>query len=178
MRSSICEDVKMDMTVSNNFQPYKSQNKRDLGAKIGAGAGLAAGIVRAYRSRDAVKSINNEVIYSGVSKSIAKFSNFIGITVFLAITTGVGALVGKVIEKAVNHFKKSKSEQPKDPFAPRTVMTKDKEEYVINPGHPKTIYKKNPKTGELEYVTQVYDGSWGKEASDEDLIKVLTTKVK
>ena len=59
-----------------------------------------------------------------------------------------------------------------------TVKGKDGEEYVVENGHPKTIYKKNPQTGKLEYVTQVYDGSWGRESSDEDLIRVLTTKVK
>lgn len=58
------------------------------------------------------------------------------------------------------------------------VRTENNEIYVIEQGHPKTVYKKNPQTGDFNYVTQVYDGSWGKEMSNADLIRVLTTNVK
>ena len=42
--------------------------------------------------------------------------------------------------------------------------------YVIMNGHPKKVYKKNSETGKLEFQYSVYDGSWGIEMSNEDII--------
>lgn len=173
-----------------NSQPQKKSN---IGTKIGAGLGLAAGVARVIQERGRINEIGDQLIRSGYPKGAATASKLLGIVGAVALMSGVGALIGKGIQKVVNHFQKDKPKgviPGKNPNPAnvkpdadliekyganakniRTVTTKDKEEYVIINGHPKKIYKKNPETGELEYKNSVYDGSWGPELSDEDLIE-------
>lgn len=160
-----------------SVQQAATKKNSNLGTKVGAGVGLAAGVVNGYLRRNALDEYCKQMVESGASKNMAKFSKGFGLVAGIAIFTGLGALAGKGVQKLVEHFKKDEAKTPTDPLAPRTVKTKKDGEFVIQPGHPKTVYKKNPQTGELEFVTQVYDGSWGKEMSDKDLIKVLTQKV-
>ncbi len=170
----------------------EANKKSNTGAKIGAGVGFAVGAVRSYLKRDVINELGDSLILSGHSKTMANVSKGLGVVIGLGMLMGVGALVGKGVENLVNHFKKDKQKgvlpggdpdkKPVvegDPFekyrkAPqdltRSVKTKDGEEYVIQDGHPKVVYKKDNKTGKLTYQSSVYDGSWGKEMSDEDLI--------
>ena len=175
-----------------NNQPQKKAN---YGTKIGAGLGLAAGVARVFQTRGLVSDLSNQMLQAGLPKIITRVSTAVGVALALGLFTGAGALIGKGVQKLVNHFKKDepkgvipgKNPNPSnvkpDPALiekyganmknVRTVTTKDKEEYVIVDGHPKEVYRKNPETGELEFKTSVCDGSWGPELSDEALIKSI-----
>ncbi|MBO6272417.1 hypothetical protein J6O48_06525 [bacterium] len=155
-----------------------SKNNYSTGAKIGAGVGLAAGLARTYAIKDLIKQTYHDSIELGKSKGAAKVGMGLGFAITTGLFIGTGALIGAGVQKLINHYKKDKTEQPENPLEPKTIKTKKDGEFLVVKGHPKTVYKKNPETGEFEMVTQVYDGSWGKEISDKDLIKVLTTKVK
>ena len=172
-----------------------SEKKTNYGSKIGAGIGIATGIARTFVKRGIIKDLGGNLIISGHSPAVARSSQVLGIALGIGLLAGLGALIGKGVEKIVNIFKKDEPKgvipggNPKptlkvegDPFekyrkAPqsvgRKVMTKDGEEYVIHDGHPKTVYKKDKETGELILQSSVYDGSWGKEMSDEDLIVTI-----
>ena len=191
----------MSMTVGgvNSGVNNNPQKKSNIGTKIGAGIGLAVGAVRLYQTRNLINELGDQLILAGQSKAAANAAKGLGAFGAVALFVGVGALVGKGVQKLVNHFKKDKIEpkgvipgenpnpQPKvegNPFEKyradasklgRTVKTKDKEEYVIFDGHPKKVFKKNPETGELEFKIEVYDGSWGKEASDEAIVELIKT---
>ncbi len=184
---------------ANAVQPQKKSN---LGTKIGAGVGLATGIVRVIQTKDAIKAMGDRLIMSGYPKGVATASKTLGVVGAVALMAGVGALIGKGVQKVVNHFKKDKPKAGgvipgKNPnpvnVKPdaeliekygannkniRTVTTKDNEEYVIINGHPKKVYKKNPETGELEFKSAVYDGSWGPEMPDDELVETLKEQEK
>ncbi len=175
-----------------NGENSKPNKKSNLGAKIGAGVGVAIGAVRAFKKREMINQLGDSLILAGQSRAVANISKVAGVAVGIGLLAAVGSLVGKGVEKLINHLKKDepkgvlpggdpnkKPEVEGDPFekyrkAPqdltRNVKTKDGEEYVIQDGHPKVIYKKDNKTGKLTYQSAVYDGSWGKEMSDDDLI--------
>jgi len=48
--------------------------------------------------------------------------------------------------------------------------SKQYSDIVIISGHPKKVYKRNRDTGKLEFQYSVYDGSWGREMSNEEII--------
>lgn len=168
------------------------QKKTGYGAKVGACAGLAAGLARVYVKRGLLNQMNDVFIAAGHSLRSARAAQIVGVGVAIAILTGVGALVGKGVEKVINHFSKNKpkgvmpGKNPKQPIynekdetfekyrkAPmvmRTINSSEGDEYVIKDGHPKVVYKKDKETGDLVYQSAVYDGSWGKEMPDEDIV--------
>jgi len=150
----------------------KSEKNSNLGAKIGATAGSVLIAANMYKSKSLIKTIYREMPKPASIGTIA-----FGVAGALAIATGLGALAEKGIKKASAYLKNRKNVdgKPVDPSAPNTVKTKEGE-FVVEKGHPKKIYKKTA-DGKLEFVTEVYDGSWGKESSDEDLIKVITTPI-
>lgn len=43
-------------------------------------------------------------------------------------------------------------------------------DFIVVNGHPKKVYKKNQETGKLDFQYSVYDGSWGNEMSNKDII--------
>lgn len=84
----------------------ESQKKKGYGAKVGACAGLAAGLVRAYIKRDMLNQMNDMYISAGHSVKGARAAQIVGVGVAIAILTGVGAPIGKGVEKVINHFNK------------------------------------------------------------------------
>lgn len=157
--------MSMVSAVGNNPN-YSVKKNSNTGAKIGAGVGLAAGIARTFMKRDVINQLGDSLILRGYSKTVANSSKALGIALGVGLFVGAGALIGKGIQKLVNHFKGEK----KPEFQLVRTVTKNGQEYVIEDGHPKTVYKKNPKTGELTQLGQVYDGSWGKEIDDDVLV--------
>ena len=97
------------MVGINNINPGVSNKKSNTGAKIGAAAGIATGVVRTYMVRDAIKTSSELALASGHSKFMVRSSQAVGIAVAVAVMAGVGALIGAGIEKAVKHFKKGKA---------------------------------------------------------------------
>lgn len=95
------------MTGINSVNVANSQYKKsNTGAKIGAAAGLATGVVRTYLVRDALKTSAELALANGYSKAFVRSTQFMGIALAIGAMAGVGALIGAGIQKAVNHFKK------------------------------------------------------------------------
>ena len=175
--------------VNLNQTSFQAKNKKsNLGAKIGAVAGLTISsgtyyfaqknidkVVKKVVTKENLSKLQSKKISAVLKNTPTKAAALVGIVV----ATGIGALLGKGVQKLVNNFS-NHSKVYKDTgaiFCPKPIKGKDGMEYVVMGGHPKTVYRKNPETGKLELITQVYDGSWGKELSDKDLIKTITTKV-
>ena len=95
------------MTGINSVNVANCQYKKsNTGAKIGAAAGLATGVVRTYLVRDALKTSSELALANGYSKAFVRSTQFMGIALAVGAMAGVGALIGAGIQKAINHFKK------------------------------------------------------------------------
>ena len=175
--------------MSQNQTSFQVKNKKsNLGTKIGALAGFTASSAAMYLSRDVfgkgvqkfqeyVKEQNLTKLDAAELSAVTKSAGMIAVVLGLVAATGIGALVGKGISKLVNHFSKKAivdKENNTYTYNPKTIKGKDNQEYYVKHGHPKTLYRKNSETGKFEQVAQVYDGSWGKEMSDEDFVKMMT----
>ncbi len=82
------------------------QKKTGYGAKVGACAGLAAGLVRAYIKRDMLNQMNDMYIAAGHSVKGARAAQIVGVGIAVGLMTVLGALIGKGVEKVINHFNK------------------------------------------------------------------------
>lgn len=172
----------MGMTV--NFtgaktNPNVTTNKKSTktATYIGAGLGTGWAVRNLVKNRAIVTNVIDNMVLQGVPKGMAKGSAAAGAAMSMALLGTVGALVGKGVGKIINHFRKSDDAAEKPDKEPPTIKVKGESEFKVEPGHPKKVYKKDPETGEWEFQTAVYDGSWGKESSDKELVTNLTKKV-
>lgn len=88
---------------------YQSNNKKSVekpckyaGAAIGVGIAAAS----AVKQRAVITNAMNDAIAQGLSKGVAKCSLGVGFLLGAGIIAGVGAFAGKMIGKAIDHFRK------------------------------------------------------------------------
>lgn len=89
--------------------PKKTSNAKK-GAMIGAGLGLANSAFSLYRSRAMLKEGINAGIQLGFGKNRTIVSIATGLAFGLAVSVGIGSLLGAGIGKIVDHFKKPKAD--------------------------------------------------------------------
>lgn len=90
--------------------PPKKTSNAKKGAMIGAGLGVANSVVSTAMKKDILKGTIEILTQSGISKNKAVASIGAGLALGLALSTGVGALIGGGIGKIVDHFKKPKAD--------------------------------------------------------------------
>ncbi len=151
----------MDMSVKPPVNAvYMGNKKSNAGTKIGAGVGLALGSAWVYMANKGVDKFISEKIPQ-MTKANRKIAMVLSAVLGVALVTGLGALIGKGVQKVAQYIISKKQSS--------VIKTKNGEFKVEN-GHPKTIFRKNPQTREWERMYQVYDGSWGKEVPNEVLV--------
>ena len=89
--------------------PKKTSNAKK-GAMIGAGLGVANTAVSLFKSKGVLKETLNTVTQAGLSKNKAIASFAVGTAIGLAVSVGIGSLLGAGIGKIVDHFKKPKAD--------------------------------------------------------------------
>jgi len=155
----------MNMSINSVNPVFTSHKNSNKGAKIGAITGSVVASAWAY---GALKNFDKIVKYmpNTIDMKVYKQTKVLSAAIFIALATGIGALVGKGAQKLSEYIKSKKKENKHN-----NIVKTDNGEFKVKNGHPKSIYKKNPKTGKWEQICQVYDGSWGKEVPNEDLVR-------
>lgn len=74
------------------------------------------------------------------------------------------------IGKAAVNYEIPKVKNSNTNDAPKTQTKAKVDDYVVVNGHPKRVYKLDPKTGLATHITDIYDGSWGREMTRDEII--------
>lgn len=89
--------------------PKKTSNAKK-GAMVGAGLGVANTAVSLLKNKGVLKEALNTVTQAGLSRNKAIASFAVGTAIGLAVSVGIGSLLGAGIGKIVDHFKKPKAD--------------------------------------------------------------------
>lgn len=89
--------------------PKKTSNAKK-GAMVGAGLGVANTAVSLLKNKGVLKEALNTATQAGLTKNKAIASFAVGTAIGLAVSVGIGSLLGAGIGKIVDHFKKPKAD--------------------------------------------------------------------